>query len=110
MKRDEIERQASEIFNLWNNPDEFLESLRNLSPEVIAAVMAKLASTGETGQKFNALRDSCNAILQSKLSLGIITTMERLDKAATFLAWVGIVLTAMIGIAQIILPLFLKAK
>ncbi len=109
MKSDEIEKLANEIFNLWNSPDEFLERVRGAEPEVIAAVMAKLASTA-TGEKLNALRDSSNAILQAKLSSNIITTMERLNKTATFLTWVGIVLAVIIGIAQIIVPLVMKVK
>ena len=106
----EIDRSAYEILTYREKSDEFLNKVRNAPPEIIAAVMADLASTGATGAMLVAKRDACNAILQSKLSSNIITTMERLDKSATFLAGVGIVLTLVIGIAQIIVPLFIRTN
>jgi hypothetical protein len=72
--------------------------------------MSQLASTGGTGEKLHALRDACSSVLQSKLSAELVETMVRLDKAAGFLAWVGIALGTVIGIAQIIIPLFCKGK
>ena len=110
MNKSDIEQQAEEIRLLWTKPNEFVARIRTASPDIISAVMAQSASTGETGEKLHALRDACNSVLQSKLSAELVKTMVRLDRAAGFLAWVGIALGTIIGIAQIIIPLFFKTK
>ena len=110
MSKSDIERQAAEIMLLWNKDDEFMARIRSASPDIIAAVMAKLASTGATGEKLHALRDACNSALQLQLSTKLVDTMVRLNKTAIFLAWVGIALGTIIGIAQIIIPLFSNTK
>ena len=110
MDKSDIEQQAEEIKLLWDKHSEFIARIRSASPDIITAVMAQLASTGATGEKHHALRDACNSVLQSKLSGELVKTMVRLDRAARFLAWVGIALGTIIGIAQIIIPLFFKGK
>ena len=107
MNRVQIEKEASEIFKFWNTSSEFFEKIRNAPPVTIAAVMAQLSSTGETGEKMKGLRDSCSAIVHQKLNAELIEVNERLDRSTTRLTIVGIALGVVgivIGIAQIVVP------
>lgn len=104
MELSEISKKAIDIFNVYKNKDEFLRKVMESEPEVIAALMPHL-SNSDSALMLESRRDLCNAILQKKLTDTLTETMVKLDKSTNLLAWVGIVLTIIIGVAQIIVPL-----
>lgn len=104
MELSEIRKKAIEISKAYQNDDEFLGRVMESEPEVIAALMP-LLSNRDSALMLESRRDLCNAILQKKLTVTLTETMIKLDKSATLLAWVGIALTIIIGVAQIIVPL-----
>lgn len=103
----EIRNEAIEISKAHHNDDEFLPKVMNASPAVIAALMP-LLSNRDSSLYLESRRDLCKAVLQSKLNSDLIVTMTKLDKSAGFLAWVGIFVGIIVGIAQIVIPLWVK--
>jgi len=104
MDRSEIDKSADELFKLWTDEKKLLTLAEQADVEVLSALIARFGSTGSSGARHDALRGGCNAILQRRLNDQLIRTMVHLDRSATFLSWVGIVLAVVIGVAQIVLP------
>lgn len=105
MEQTEIDRQVKDICAVWQYDDQFLDKIHSADPAVLCAVLPRLSSTSRTEAMMEARRDTCLAVLNKKLSDNLISTMVRLDRSANFLAWVGIAVGAIIGVASIVLPL-----
>lgn len=97
--------EADEILRGWDNPGAVLRRIQASSTELAAAVMARLASTGSTGEKMNALRDACSILVHQKLNSELIESNKKLDRSATILSWVGVIVGSIIGVAEIVVPL-----
>jgi Mg2+ and Co2+ transporter CorA len=103
----QIRQKAIEISKANQNDDEFLRRIMESEPEIIAALMP-LLSNRDSAMMLESRRDLCKTILQTKMT-GLLTgTMIKLDRSANFLAWVGISLTIIIGVAQIAVPIYLQ--
>ena len=103
---DKIISEAETIFKLWNDPNAFFLKVKNASPDILAAVMVRLSSTGEVGEKMKAQRDTCSAILHTKLNEQLISSNERLANSGKMLKVAAKVLAYVISIAGIIVSLF----
>lgn len=99
------ETEADDILKDWSNTDAVLSRVGVATIEVAAAVIGRLSSTGTTGEKMHALRDACSILVHQKLNSDLIESNRKLDRSATILTRVGIIVSAVIGIAGIAIPL-----
>lgn len=114
MSQEEIDRIAEQIsYEASHNEKEFWRLLNESEPVVIATALSKFH--GGAQSYWDAKREAAFAILASKLSNDLTSTITKLDHSATKLARIGIILTVVIGvlsivvgIAQIVVPLWLQ--
>lgn len=96
MNPDELQQKITDLVNY--NPGseaEWVERIKSEPTEVISGAMYKWADGGgvSTGHTKANLRESANAILQSRLTDQITSTMTKLNNSARWLTWIGIGLT-----------------
>ena len=72
---------------------------RSEYPIILSIILFRLAGISHSP----AHRDDIRAILETKLNRELITTLENLNKSATTLQKTGLWLTAVIGIATIVI-------
>ena len=108
MKEAQLEVKLQELKDLAYkdlNAVEWATKLKEEDPIVISTIIAWLGSTGITGARFDALRDSAYSILETKMINQLIITLEKLDKSSSRLTKVGIALGVIIGILGVIVAL-----
>jgi len=105
MDKNKIELQSNELFKNWTDEKVFLKELDKLPSDVLIFTLPRLRSTGETGEKMKALRDVVMTKIQVNLSNELISHMTKLDKSASILSIIGLILSVVIGVAGIIIPL-----
>lgn len=108
MKELELEGKLQILKDLANKDENAIQwatILKEEDPIVISTIIAWLGSTGVTGAKFDAFRDSAYSILETRLTNQLIITMEKLDKSSSRLSVVGIALMVIIGVLSVIVAL-----
>lgn len=80
---------------------DWVAQLESADEDILLHLIPEL-HTGQRGDRIEAYRDSARMMLQSKLTDRLTTKMGQLDKAASKLSLVGIVVAIVIGIATIL--------
>ena len=98
-----------------DEPERLYQDLHAESSEMLCAIMPGLASTGSAGAEYEAVRHGIDAILACRNTRELVAatarvteTMEKLDRSANRLAIVGLIVATVVGIAQIVVPVFVK--
>ncbi len=102
-------QKVSSFLSKYRNAlgDTWMRELEKEDPIFISAVISRLHyPEGRTAENFNAIRDGAKLLLEHKLNEKLISTLEHLDKSATRLQWIGLALSAVIGVAAIVITFF----
>ena len=99
---------VQELLQLKNQPDKLVSSLKAADLDTLYSVMSQSGMTGQIGAEYEAVRDTAAAVLQARLTDKLVGTMERLNKSATILYWVGIGVAIVVGVAEVVVPLIVK--
>jgi hypothetical protein len=103
------------IYKLKEKPEDLFTELEHQSTDVLCGLLPSVAATGSLGAQYEAVRQGIEAILARrhtadlvKATDRVVATMDKLDRSANRLSLVGILVGAVIGIAEIIVPLFVR--
>ena len=108
MSQGSAQDRIQSLLRLAHNPTGLVSELKKADSDTLYAFVSQTGSTGLTGAEYEAARQTAVAILQARLTDSLLTTMERLNRSATILYWVGIAVALIIGVAQILVPLFVR--
>lgn len=108
MNQETSENRIQALLALRQKPSDLVRELKAVDSDTLYVLISQTGSTGSTGAEYEAVRETAIAILQERQTDSLVTTMKRLDRSATILSRIGIVVAAVIGIAQILLPLLVK--
>ena len=106
---DVIERVKHIIKKKSNYSTEaWIVELNKEEPIVISAVLGRMYREGSSFEiePLPARIAATKALLETKLNENLISTMEKLDKSASRLQKIGIILTVVIGLAVIAITFF----
>jgi len=109
MTQESLQTQIQTILNLEQTPTNLISKLKETDTDTLYALISQTGATGTTGAKHEAIREKATAILQARLTDNLVTTMKKLNRTATILYWVGIIVAVFIGVAQILVPLLVKS-
>lgn len=105
---EQLEARVGELYGLAvKDPtaSAWVSALSAAQPEALAGIISRLGSTGTTGARFEALRESARAVLEERLTNRLIETTQSLEAAATRLAKIGIAASVVIGVAGLLVTL-----
>ncbi|MDO8473178.1 MAG: hypothetical protein Q7T05_05095 [Dehalococcoidia bacterium] len=108
MSKETLQDQIQSLLRLRGNPADLICKLKEADSDTLYALISQTGSTGTTGAEYEAVRETTTAILHARLTDNLVATMKQLNKSATILYWVGMIVAAFIGIAQILVPLLVK--
>jgi hypothetical protein len=83
------------------SPWKWVQLCQEGPPHVVAAVLMDLAGPA-TAAQHEAMRDAAQLVIAAQLTDRIVTTMERLDAAASRLAKVGLAVAIVGAIATVV--------
>ena len=106
MSQEPLGKQVQDLLQLRTGDlQTLIVKLKEADSDTLYALIARTGSTGTTGAEEQALREAAIAILRARSTESLVTTMNQLERAATRLTWVGIliaVLGVLVGVAQIL--------
>lgn len=105
MAADTLQLKVQAILQLRDKPAELVCALKTADPDTLYALISRTGYTGSIGAEYEAVRETALAIHQARLSADLIGSMTKLNSSTTILYWVGLAVAAIIGIAQIVIPL-----
>ena len=88
--------------------EEWGELLQSVPLEALYGAVGAIHGTGTSGEQKTARRESLTAALNARLVDRQVHTMERLERAATFLMWVSIAVGVVGVLAAVFVPLALR--
>ena len=108
MDAEKLQTKVQAMLQLRDKPLELVRELKASDADTLYALMSRTGYTGSIGAEYEAVRVTAVAIHQARLSAELIDSLKNLNRSTTILYWVGIGVAAIIGIAQILVPLVTK--
>jgi hypothetical protein len=99
-----IESEVGDILSKRADRMQLVARLNAKTPRDLIQLMPYLSGTGATGEELHAIRDATAATILAKLTGDLLNSIRTLSAATTRLTILGWILTAVLGVAGIVVP------